>query len=354
MTRNFDKYGDAVITPEQAPKGRNAKAKSGIGNYPTANYEPVEFTDKAPSTSNEADSLVKKGPDAEGDTSAQGKGETIEELLGELDQLIGLLRVKQEVHRLLAFVKVQALRQAYGISEPEVAHHSVFYGSPGTGKTTVARLYGRMLKSLGLLSKGHLVETDRAGLVGGYIGQTAIKTEEKISEALGGILFIDEAYSLSKGPHASWDYGSEVIQTLMKRMEDHRRDFVVIVAGYPDPMHVFLRSNEGFRSRFSSYIHFEDYSPEELLEIFKSFCEQGNYEAETEALELVSAAIDYKYSLRDATFGNARFIRNLFQNIIRNHAARVAAAIENPSESELKLITYEDVPLAIDEGPNQD
>ena len=226
----------------------------------------------------------------------------------------------------------------------------VFFGSPGTGKTTVARLYGRMLKSMGFLSKGHLVETDRAGLVANYVGQTATKTDEKIAEALGGILFIDEAYSLSQEDQVSSDYGSEAIQILMKRMEDHRDDFIVIVAGYPDPMKSFLRSNEGFKSRFSTFINFADFSPEEMVEIFKFFCEKEDYDIGENALASVLAAIDYKSALRDKTFGNARFIRNFFETIIRNHASRVGSSISEPSATDLRLLQPEDIPLTIATG----
>jgi SpoVK/Ycf46/Vps4 family AAA+-type ATPase len=204
-----------------------------------------------------------------------------------------------------------------------------------------------MLKSMGILSKGHLIETDRAGLVANYVGQTATKTDQKISEALGGVLFIDEAYSLSQEDQASSDFGSEAIQILMKRMEDLRDDLVVIVAGYPDPMKSFLRSNEGFKSRFSTYINFVDFTPEEMVEIFKVFCSKENYEIESEALKSVLAAIQFKHSIRDKTFGNARFVRNFFEAVIRNHAARVGSSTEDPTATDLSLLKPEDIPLTI-------
>jgi stage V sporulation protein K len=269
-------------------------------------------------------------------------------LLGELDQLIGLRRVKTEVRRLIQYVRVQNMRRARGIARSRMALHSVFYGSPGTGKTTVARLYGRMLRALGLLSSGHLIETDRAGLVANYIGQTATKTDSKVQEALGGVLFIDEAYALSRGEGTRWDYGSEAIEVLMKRMEDHRDNLVVIAAGYPEPMDEFLRSNEGLRSRFSTYVHFDDYTPEEMLDIFRLFCLQENYELDEEASELVLAAIEYRYAIRDKTFGNARYVRNLFETVIRNHALRVGSTQEEPTVTDLRLIQPQDVPLITD------
>ncbi|MEK9137107.1 MAG: AAA family ATPase [Bacteroidota bacterium] len=271
--------------------------------------------------------------------------EDIDTLTKQLDVLVGLRRVKEEVRRLLQFVRIQGMRRQRGISHTRMSLHSVFYGNPGTGKTTVARLYGRMLCAMGLLSRGHLIETDRAGLVGNYVGQTATRTDEKVKEALGGVLFIDEAYSLSKGENVQWDYGSEAIQILVKRMEDYREDLVVIVAGYPEPMQRFLASNEGLRSRFSTYIYYDDYTPPEMLEIFRLFCGQENYEPTEDALQLVLAAVQYNYSNRDATFGNARFVRNLFEIVIKNQALRVGLTSASPSVADLRLIQPEDVPL---------
>ncbi len=271
----------------------------------------------------------------------------IDELVSELDDLIGLNRVKYEIKTLLQFVKVQELRRKEKISISKPNLHSVFYGSPGTGKTTVARLYGQMLNALGLLSKGHLVETDRSGLVGGYVGQTAIKVDEKIKEALGGVLFIDEAYALSKGSDVQWDYGEEAIAILLKRMEDFRDDLVVIVAGYPEPMERFLNSNEGLKSRFSTYIYFDDYSPQEMAEIFRKLCEKENYAPTQEAIEFVFSAIDYNYSIRDKSFGNARYVRNLFEAVIKNQALRIGTTINNPTPEELRMILPSDIPFVI-------
>jgi stage V sporulation protein K len=284
------------------------------------------------------------------DTGQKEEEVNINTYWDELHQLIGLSRVKYEIQRLINYVKIKDLRKKRGISNSSMMLHAVFYGNPGTGKTTIARLYGQMLHSLGLLSKGHFIETDRSGLVAKYVGQTAIKTDEKISEALGGVLFIDEAYSLAKGEQAQWDYGGEALEVLIKRMEDHRDDLVVIVAGYPKPMERFLNSNEGLRSRFSTFIHFDDYSPDELLEIFKLFCKKENYEIGKGALELVLGGIEYQYRNRDERFGNARFVRNYFESIIRNHAMRLGMATRNPSLLELKTIIPQDVPYIIDEG----
>lgn len=316
-------------------------------DFPVGTPEPLKpALNEDPSSINNMD-LVDKDPFQFTASLLLDDEETIVDLLLELDTLVGLIRVKDEVRRLLKFVKVQELRLKQGISESRMALHSVFFGSPGTGKTTVARLYSRMLKSMGILSKGHLIETDRAGLVANYVGQTATKTDQKISEALGGVLFIDEAYSLSQEDQASSDYGSEAIQILMKRMEDLRDDLVVIVAGYPDPMKSFLRSNEGFKSRFSTYINFVDFTPEEMVEIFNLFCAQENYIIDTYALKSVLAAIQFKHTTRDKTFGNARFVRNFFEAVIRNHAERVGSSIEDPTLNDLRLLKPEDIPLTI-------
>lgn len=282
------------------------------------------------------DEQTKSSPESESE-------QTLDKLFAELNSMIGLGQVKQEVRQLIQFVRVQEMRQTMGLGTMDLSLHSVFYGSPGTGKTTVARIYGKMLKAMGLLKQGHLVETDRAGLVANYVGQTANKTDEKISEAIGGVLFIDEAYSLHKGEHSQWDYGSEAIEVLMKRMEDNRNNLAVIVAGYPEPMDNFLNSNEGFKSRFVNYVHFEDYTPDELTEIFTSFCNQKNYSLSPNALELAAIVIESAHTTRDKSFGNARFCRNLFEKIIRNQALRIGETIARPTEIQLKTIEGQDV-----------
>ena len=269
--------------------------------------------------------------------------ESLELLFAELNKMVGLQRVKDEIDQLIKFVRVQKMRHSQGLKADSLSLHCVFFGNPGTGKTMVARIYGKMLKALGLLSRGHLVETDRSGLVAGYVGQTELKTDEKISEALGGILFIDEAYSLYKGKDTQLDYGSEAISILLKRMEDHRDDFVVVVAGYEKPMAEFLQSNEGLKSRFSTTIRFPDYSPKELLDIFELFCKEGNYEVQSAALELVSYILNNEYRDRDETFGNGRLVRNLFQSIVRNQSVRIAETISDSTHSDLVTILPDDV-----------
>jgi len=267
------------------------------------------------------------------------------DLQEELNELIGLENVKLEVQRLIQYARIQEMRKSRGLSASSVSYHSVFYGNPGTGKTTIARIYGKMLNSLGLLSKGHIVETDRSGLIGNYIGQTSNKTNEKIKEALGGVLFIDEAYSLYKGEHSERDYGREALEIIIKRMEDFRDDLVIIVAGYPKPMKKFLQANEGLKSRFSSFIEFDDYPPEQLIQIFDLFRGKENYKLTEDAEELVRASIENAYNMRDETFGNARYVRNLFEQIIRNHALRLGNTIEKPTDNQLQLIKADDVPF---------
>lgn len=241
---------------------------------------------------------------------------SLDELLGELDALIGLERVKGDVAQLVNFLKVQQIRQSRGLGVQPVSRHLVFYGNPGTGKTTIARLLAQIYKSLGILSKGHAVETDRSGLVAGYVGQTALKTTEVIESALGGILFIDEAYTLSSGN--GQDYGQEAIDTLLKAMEDKRDDFIVIVAGYTDKMSAFLSSNPGLRSRFNKYLSFEDYSPTQLIEIFDLFCKSADYHMEQSARDTLLQLFATFYETRDDTFGNARLARNLFEMTLSN------------------------------------
>lgn len=267
----------------------------------------------------------------------------LQSLFDELNNMIGLEQAKAEVHQLVQFVRIQKLRQSKGLGKSNISLHSVFQGNPGTGKTTVARIYAKMLHAMGLLEKGHLVETDRSGLVGNYIGQTATKTDEKVSEALGGVLFIDEAYALYKGDHTEWDYGPEAIEVIMKRMEDHRDNLAVIVAGYQEPMDNFLNSNEGFKSRFVNYIHFDDYSPDELYQIFLTDCVDNQYTLSKDAADGIRKVIDKAYETKAKNFGNARYCRNIFEKIIRNQSLRIGDSINNPTVQQLKMIEAEDI-----------
>lgn len=259
--------------------------------------------------------------------------------LAELHSLVGLNRVKEDVESLRNLIKIQALRAQQGLPNSQVSYHCVFTGNPGTGKTTVARIIAGIYKELGILKKGHLVETDRSGLVGEYVGQTAPKTNAKVDEALDGVLFIDEAYSLVTGGN---DYGAEAIATLLKRMEDNRDRLVVILAGYTEEIREFIESNPGLQSRFNRYIHFNDYSAEELMDVFKYNLKRSRYKIKRDAYELLYEKVSYAVSTKDKNFGNARYVRNLFEKVIQQQANRLAKQISIVSE-DLSLITKEDI-----------
>ena len=271
-------------------------------------------------------------------------GETMESLLAELDGLVGLDHVKQDVHSLMNFIRVIKIREQRGKKAPIISYHLVFTGNPGTGKTTVARLVARLYYHMGILPQGQLVETDRSGLVAGYLGQTAIKTQKVIQEAMGGVLFIDEAYSLAEDNEDS--YGREAIETLLKAMEDHRDELVVIVAGYTELMHKFIDSNPGLSSRFSKYFEFPDYTGEELLAIFKRFCDKNGYALDSGAVDLLRQEFEAMYSHRPEHFGNARTARNLFEKAISAQADRIVGQ-DSISDDDLEIITARDIAAAI-------
>lgn len=262
-----------------------------------------------------------------------------EELLAELNELVGLDEVKKDVNSLINLIKVRKLRQANDLPVAPMSLHLVFLGNPGTGKTTVARLLAQLYAAIGVLSKGQLVEVDRSGLVAGFVGQTALKTQEVIASAMGGVLFIDEAYSLAMGGEN--DFGREAIDTILKAMEDHRDDLVVIVAGYDGPMEKFLSSNPGLESRFNKYFYFPDYTGEQLFTIFQSQCRKNGYTLSPESEEQAKALFQDLYDHRDENFGNGRTVRNLFEQMVVRQSNRVAA-MDAPTREELMTFLPED------------
>jgi AAA+ superfamily predicted ATPase len=283
----------------------------------------------------------------------------LQEALAELDKLIGLNNIKQEVRTLTNFLKVQKQRQKANLPTTELSLHMVFGGNPGTGKTTVARIVGTIFGSMKILDKGHLVETDRSGLVAEYAGQTGPKTNKKIDEALDGVLFIDEAYTLisSEGEDP---FGHEAVQTLLKRMEDDRERLVVILAGYPMEMDILLRSNPGLSSRFSRHLDFEDYTPLELVQIFGLMCEKNQYTLKPVTRAKVIIGFDHLFHRRNRYFGNGRAVRNIFEHSIRLMANRIAEiaelSVEQLTMLEPQDIEFKDVPAevfadVIDNGP---
>lgn len=264
--------------------------------------------------------------------------EKMEDLMAELDSYIGLGAVKEEVHNLINMVQVYKLRREHDLPTTDMSLHMVFTGNPGTGKTMMARMMARIYRSLGILSKGQLVEVDRSGLVAGYVGQTALKTQKVIEKAMGGVLFVDEAYALNG--KSENDFGQEAIDTLLKAMEDHRDDLVVIVAGYTDLMDKFIHSNPGLESRFNRFLLFEDYSLDELMAIFKMRCGKG-YTLSPEAEPLVRDYIAEESADGDG-FGNARGVRNIFEHILVAQNNRLAK-MESVTREDLMTLLPEDV-----------
>ena len=278
------------------------------------------------------------GPEQPSETPEPLPKEDMKDLLAELDGYIGLQTVKEEVHNLINMASVYQLRRQHDLPTTDMSLHLVFTGNPGTGKTMMARMMARIYRSLDILSRGQLVEVDRSGLVAGYVGQTAIKTQKVIEKAMGGVLFIDEAYALNG--RSENDFGQEAIDTILKAMEDHRDDLVVIVAGYTDLMDRFIHSNPGLESRFNRFLLFEDYTPDEMLDIFKMQCKKGCYQLTEEARPLIRDYIAEESA--DDSFGNARGVRNLFEHVLVAQNNRLAT-MEKITREDLMTITADDV-----------
>ncbi len=267
---------------------------------------------------------------------------TVDELLAELDELVGLTAVKAEIHRQAAVLRVEGLRKDAGLAAPTITRHMIFNGNPGTGKTTVARLVAGIYRALGLLSKGQLVEVDRSEMVAGFLGQTAMKTADLVKSAEGGVLFIDEAYSLSGD-----QYGTEAIDTLVKEMEDKRDDLVVIVAGYPVPMAVFISQNPGLESRFRTQIDFVDYTDDELVQIFEVLAKGAEYDVDEGVLDRLRQLLAAQE--RGPTFGNARYVRNVLEAAIGRHAWRLRE-VDKPTVEQLRQLSADDLDTVEEAG----
>ena len=329
----FHNIGDTTEGPEEPDEPvptAPVTAPTTDPDEPTAPEPPA-----APNTAPESPAPASPTPEEE-----------LASALADLDALTGMQPVKDEVRKFIAHIQVSRQRAAAGLKTADLSYHCVFTGNPGTGKTTVARLMGRIFHALGILQKGHLVETDRSGLVGEYVGTTAPKTHAKIDEALDGVLFIDEAYALDGG---SRDYGPEAVAALLKRMEDDRDRLVVILAGYPDEIRSFIDTNPGLASRFNRYIDFPDFSPAELADIFRSFAVRNDYRLDPALDAALLPVMTAATAHRDRTFGNARYVRNLFEKAVERQSLRLAAspAPAALTPDDLMLLLPEDFPLPI-------
>jgi len=341
MYNDFYGPADDSLTSSQK-RERNVRDK--VRQLSNENQAAISIETEVESQQEEERKPVAVATKSPGDEPEEPK-EPEKSGMEELNELIGLQTVKHDVEELVGLAKIRKMREEKGMKSVPVSLHLVFSGNPGTGKTTVARILGKLYKDIGILSTGQMIETDRSGLVAGYVGQTAIKTQKKIQEAMGGILFIDEAYTLNQKDES---FGQEAIDTILKAMEDHRDEFVVIVAGYTQLMKDFVESNPGLKSRFNKFFEFPDYTVDELQQIFELQCKKYQYKLTEEADKAVREEIVRLESEKGENFANAREVRNLFEKIITNQAARVSA-LEDVDEEMLTTITVDDLKDAYEE-----
>lgn len=337
------KKGEYTAMAEECEQKANGSFSG--GNAPSDGAKSTQkSSNSAVGNKTQTSEQSSNGPKAEKPTEEL----TVEEALSRLNSLVGLPGVKQKVSSWVAQVQFFKLRQEQGLPVPEgFSYHLVFTGNPGTGKTTVARLMAQIYRALGILREGQLVEVAKSDLVAGYVGQTAIKTQEAVEKALGGVLFVDEAYMLNGGEGGK-DFGQEAIDTILKAMEDHRDELVVIMAGYVEPMEKLIETNTGLKSRFNTVIDFEDYTSDELYKIFYGFCKKNSYKLSADAENLIRHSFEVLYANRDKFFGNARTARNTFQTVVQNHAARLMKNAGAISKDAMITIEKEDIPAVKD------
>jgi SpoVK/Ycf46/Vps4 family AAA+-type ATPase len=340
ITNAIYKFAQAIVKADDAISLAEMEALSQIWQMLHTYQKLDRYQDSFPANDTNQSSDSDKTKAAE--SASEDPAQLLEKTLAELQDLVGLANIKEEVQTLTNFLRVQKVRAERGLAQTSVSLHCVFCGPPGTGKTTVARLMGKIFRGLGFLKKGDLVETDRSGMVAGYVGQTAKKVDDLVNSALDGVLFIDEAYALVP-EESGRDFGQEAIDILLKRMEDYRDRLVVIVAGYTDEMTTFIESNPGLESRFNRYFYFKDYTPEELLAIYEKMGEKSHFKLTAAAREKLHKLLENLYINRDRNFGNGRLIRNLFEKTIERQANRLAV-LSNFTDEVLTTIEPDDIP----------